>query len=255
MGKLTPIPVSEFPRPLPKRNSGKSLYLCVYDAIHDVILNEDSPWPAGTSLPGEQELAAYWEVSKGTVREALYHLLEDGVVQKAQGRRAIVSQTATWQHFSYQTLVNPVKTFCTQDLEPPTVEFQCVSASDWLAKTLNLSQGSVLVKGTLQYCKGKTQHATTVFFTPFSLLEREQVRVDEPQSIIDFIEKIAYDSAEYSRSSICLIDEMEDNELPKIPLPLLLLEDFLYSKEQCYMFLRHYLNKSWFRIQTLRRKI
>jgi DNA-binding GntR family transcriptional regulator len=255
MGKRDSISISRFPHPLPKRDFGKSLYLCVYDAIHDAILNVDTPWPAGTLLPGEQELAEYWEVSKGTIREALYHLLEDGVVQKAQGRRTIVSQTATWQHFSYQNLVNPVQTFCTRDLEPPKVEFQCVGASDWLAKTLNLSQGSVLVKGTLQYRKGKSHHATTVFFTPFSLLEKEQVRVDEPQAIIDFIERTVYDSADYSRSSICLIDEMEDNELPTIPLPLLLLEEFLYSKEQCYIFLRHYLHKSWFRIQTLRRRV
>lgn len=255
MSKRDTIPISEFSHPLPKRDSGKNLYLCVYDAIHDAILNGNSPWPAGTSLPGEQELAAYWEVSKGTVREALYHLLEDGVVQKAQGRRAIVSQTATWQHFSYQNLVNPVHTFCTQELGPPKVEFQCVSASDWLANTLNLSHGSVLVKGTLQYRKGRSHRATSVFFTPFSLLEREQVRVDEPQAIIDFIEKSVYSSADYSRSSICLIDEMEDNELPKIPLPLLLLEDFLYSDEHCFMFLRHYLHKSWFRIQTLRRRV
>jgi hypothetical protein len=172
---------------------------------------------------------------------------------RAKGTRQ-KSQTATWQHFSYQNLVNPVQTFSTQDLEPPTVEFKCVSASDWLANTLNLSQGSVLVKGTLHYRSGKSHHATTVFFTPFSLLEREQVKVDESQSIIDFIEKHVYDSAEYSRSSICIINEMEDNELPKIPLPLLLLEDFLYNNEQCFIFLRHYLHKSWFRIQTLRRK-
>lgn len=255
MDKRTTIPVSDFPYPLPKRDSGKNLYLCVYDAIHDAILNGDNPWPAGSSLPGEQELAAYWEVSKGTVREALYHLLEDGVIQKAQGRRAIVSQTATWQHFSYQNLVNPVHIFCTQDLEPPTVEFQCVNASNWLANTLNLTQGSVLVKGTMQYRNGKNHRATTVFFTPFSHLERERVRMDESQAIVDFIEKIVYDSADYSRSSICLIDEMEDNELPKIPLPLMMLEDFLYSNEQCFMFLRHYLHKSCYRIQTLRRKV
>lgn len=251
--KKPAITINAFPYPLPTAGIGKPLYLCAYDAIYATILHGEQPWPGGTSLPSEQELAEYWNVSKGTVREALYHLLEDGIVQKAQGRRAAVSQMVNLQNFSYQSLFNPIHPFCNDELDRVEAEFHCVSTSDWLSQKLHLITGSVLVKGTLQYYSCNDRRATTVFFAAFSLLEKEAVEIANQQAIVDFIERRVYEKAEYSQSSICLINEMEDNELPKLELPLLLVEEFLYEDGVCFMFLRHYMHKDWFRIQTIRK--
>lgn len=247
------IPVEDFPSPLPRAETGKPLYLCVYDAIYSTILHGKHSWTPGTSLPSEQQLAEYWDVSKGTLREALYHLLEDGVIQKSQGRRAVVSQMTSLQNFNFQTLISPIKTFCSLTIDRTEVSYNCASMSDWLSSKLQLTEGSVLVKGCVQYFSGKTNCATTVFFTPFSLLEKEAVNVSSDQALIDFVEHRVYLKAEYAQSSICLIDEMEDNELPKLKLPLMLVEEFLYEQDACFMFLRHYLNKDSFRIQAIRR--
>ncbi len=252
--KKTTIPVEAFPLPLPRTETGTALYLCVYDAIHSTIMHGEHTWRPGTSLPSEQQLAEYWNVSKGTLREALYHLLEDGVIQKSQGRRAVVSQMTSLQNFNYQTLIHPIKSFCTLCIDRTEVSYTCANMSEWLSSKLQLSEGSVLVKGCVQYFSGKINCATTVFFTPFSLLEKEAVIVSSDQALIDFIEHRVYAKAEYAQSSICLIDEMEDNELPKLKLPLMLVEEFLYEEEACFMFLRHYLNKDSFRIQTIRKR-
>jgi len=251
--KRSKIPVTAFSHPLLQIEPGKSLYLCVYDAIYSTVLHGEQNWAAGTSLPSEQDLAEYWDVSKGTVREALYHLLEDGVIQKSQGRRAVVSQRANFQNFNYQALINPIHAFCSLEIDRAEIEFHCVSLSDWLSGKLQLSEGSVLVKGCVQYYSGKINCATTVFFTPFSLLEKEAVKVTSEAALINFIEHRVYEKAEYAQSSICLIDEMEDNELPKLKLPLMLVEEFLYEESACFMFLRHYLNKDSYRIQTIRK--
>lgn len=247
------IPLSAFPPSLPEHTAEKPLYLYVYDAIQSTILREDEQWPAGTSLPSEQELAMLWNVSKGTVREALYHLLEDGIINKSQGKRATVCPIATFENFTFQQMISPVRTFCTIEIDHASVEFHCVSNSDWIEKKLNLKPGSVLVKGTIQYYSGKVDCATTIFFCPFSLLEKEEVRVNDEHEILNFIERKVYEKANFSQSSLCIIDEMEDNELPKLKLPLLLLEEFLYEKDSCFLFLRHYLNKDSYRIQTIRR--
>ncbi len=252
--KAAQLSVSQFPHPLPAAGTGKPLYLCVYDAIYSTLKQGEEMVPAGTSLPSESEFTRYWKVSKGTVREALYHLLEDGVVQKSQGKRAVVSQTAHLENFTYQMLSNPVRTFCNEEYDRTEVEYRSVSNSDWLSEKLKLSEGTVLVKGTLHYFAKGENLATTVFFTSFSLLEKEEVKVSSNENLIRFIETQVYEKAEYGQSAICLIDEMVDNELPKMALPLLLVEEFLYTGDQCFMFLRHYLNKDAFRIQTLRKK-
>jgi DNA-binding GntR family transcriptional regulator len=251
--KKSKIPVTDFPLSLAQVETGKPLYLCVYDAIYSTILQSGRNYMAGTSLPSESELAEAWDVSKGTIREALYHLLEDGVIQKSQGRRAVVSQMANLPNFNYQTLVNPIHTFCSLEIDRSEIEFHCVSLSNWLSGKLQLSEGSVLVKGCIQYYSGKINCATTVFFSPFSLLEKESVKATSESALIEFIEHRVYKKAEYAQSSLCLIDEMEDNELPKLKLPLILVEEFLYENSACFMFLRHYLNKDSYRIQTIRK--
>ncbi len=247
------ILLTRFPDPLPNNGTGKPLYLCVYDAIY-ATLKQGKNIAAGTSLPSESDFARYWNVSKGTIREALYHLYEDGIVQKSQGKRAIVAATADLENYRYQLLSHPVRMFSNTEFDHVEIEFHPVSNSDWLSERLGLTEGTVLGKGTICYYHEQVKLATTVFFLPFSLLEKEAVQVSNDDAFIDFIETHIYQKAEYAKSSICLIDEMEDTELPKLALPLLLVEEFLYSGEECFIFLRHYLDKDTFRINSLRKR-
>ena len=228
MGRKAEIPISSFPSILPGTGCGKSLYLCVYDAIRETLLS-GSGWEAGTLLPSESDLAAYWNVSKGTVREALYHLFEDGVICKSQGRRASLSHL---QH-----------------------ERSYVCASDWMASMLSLQEGVPLVKGVLDYLVDGEFRARTVFFSSFSLFEKEGVCLDDGPALADFIEDRVYRMADTSRSSLCLVDEVGDSEISPMPLPLLFMEDYLHRGDSCFIALRYYLDKDWFRVQTLRKRV
>lgn len=52
----------------------------------------DNKWDKDTPLPTEQELAATYQVSVGTVRKAVEKLVEDGVLLKQQGRGTFLKQ-------------------------------------------------------------------------------------------------------------------------------------------------------------------
>ncbi len=253
MGKRAEIPIQSFPASLPGIESGKSLYLCVYDAVRECLLSE--AWQAGTLLPSEGELASYWGISKGTVREALYHLFEDGAICKAQGRRASVSHFQQEGNYLYQMLSSPVRSFCTEPVSPSLFSYSCVTASRWMASLLELNEGMPLVKGVLDYSHEGEFRARVVFYSSFVFLEREKVRLDDEARLVDFIENTVYRIADTSRSSISVVDEVEDSEISAMPLPLLFMEDHLYEGDRCFIDLRYYLHKDWFRIQTLRRKV
>ena len=61
----------------------------VADALTDMILGQLSP---GASLPSEANLAARFEVSRLTVREAVKMLAGRGLLDLARGRRAVVRE-------------------------------------------------------------------------------------------------------------------------------------------------------------------
>ena len=254
MGRKAEIPISSFPSILPGTGCGKSLYLCVYDAIRETLLS-GSGWEAGTLLPSESDLAVYWNVSKGTVREALYHLFEDGVICKSQGRRASLSHLQHERSYVYQTLVSPVRAFCTEPLPVPESSYRCVGASDWMASMLSLQEGVPLVKGVLDYRVDGEFRARTVFFSSFSLFEKEGVCLDDGSALAQFIEDRVYRMADTSRSSLCLVDEVGDSEISPMPFPLLFMEDYLHRGDSCFIALRYYLDKDWFRVQTLRKRV
>ncbi len=248
------VEVTRFPHPLPGAGTGKPLYLCIYDAIYSTIRKTDDPVPAGSSLPSESAFTPLLEGVEGNGEGGNVPPARRRGCAEISGKESGCRQYSSFENFTYQMLSHPVKTFCSHEFDRTEVEYKCVSNSDWLSERLDLAEGTVLVKGTIQYFILGKHRATTVFFTPFSLLEKESVKVSSNQALIDFIESSVYQRAEYGLSSVCLIDEMEDNELPRLALPLMLVEEFLYKEDTCFMFLRHYLDKDLFRIQTLRRR-
>ena len=65
-------------------NKSKSLkYVETYDKIRELIKNNNLQ--AGDRIPGENDLSKLFEVSRGTVRQAIALLQEDGLIYKQQG--------------------------------------------------------------------------------------------------------------------------------------------------------------------------
>ena len=72
-----------------KKNGGDPLYAQLEKFIADGIQNND--FKAGDYLPPEEEIAAYYNISRPTVRHAFQNLMQKGYVQrqKAKGTRVL----------------------------------------------------------------------------------------------------------------------------------------------------------------------
>lgn len=74
---------------LPEQPLGQSRYGQLAQALRDRILQGE--WAPGDVLPAESALAQSYGVALGTIRQALSLLVEDGVLQRRQGKGTFVT--------------------------------------------------------------------------------------------------------------------------------------------------------------------
>jgi len=70
--------------------SSRPLYIQITDLIRDQIAQK--VWPLDEMIPSENELAAAYEVSVGTVKKALSVLVNEGLLYRRQGKGSFVSR-------------------------------------------------------------------------------------------------------------------------------------------------------------------
>jgi len=75
---------------LDRKANAKALYSQLLTRFRERIL--DGSLPAGSRLPTELELAQQYDISRGTVRQAMSALVQEGLLERVQGRGTFVRQ-------------------------------------------------------------------------------------------------------------------------------------------------------------------
>lgn len=89
------------------RESQQKLYVQIYQIIKGKI--EKGEWAGGMLIPSEDELCKIFDVSKATVRLAIYELVRAGYLKRQQGRGTFVTYSGA--HFGIT-----MKTRLTEDM-------------------------------------------------------------------------------------------------------------------------------------------
>ncbi len=76
---------------------GRSRYEEIAESLRQAI--RGGAYPLGSRLPSESDLAARWEVSRGTVRQAVALLASEGLIGSRQGARRVVLRQERRQSF------------------------------------------------------------------------------------------------------------------------------------------------------------
>jgi GntR family transcriptional regulator len=102
--------VLDLPDPAPGPGSGvlpliTPAFSPLYQQIKTLILKslQDGEWKPGDVIPSEQDLAARFRVSQGTVRKAIDELAADNLVVRRQGKGTFVATHAE-RHIQYRFL-------------------------------------------------------------------------------------------------------------------------------------------------------
>jgi GntR family transcriptional regulator len=150
------------------------LYHQIYLVLREQIRRGEIT--AEVTLPGEQELARRFNVSRITVKRALNELAAEGLVTRHRGRGTIVARgpTIPLVKGSFDTLIGSLK-IMGLETEVELLEVSDMAADGWVAMHLDLADGAQVQRATrLRKLQGEPfSHLVT--FVPLEIARRYSI--------------------------------------------------------------------------------
>ena len=98
-----------------EKNVKIPLYVTAYETISQWL--KEGKYKAGDKLPGENILAEQLAVSRGTLRQAMLLLQEDGLIINHQGKGNIVLSNQDMSKSGLEKVGNPIVDFCSRPID------------------------------------------------------------------------------------------------------------------------------------------
>ena len=206
-----------------EKNVKIPLYVTVYETICQWL--KDGKYKPGDKLPGENILAEQFQVSRGTLRQAMLLLQEDGLIGNHQGKGNIVLSNQDMQQNGLEKVGNPIIDFCVQPIDrivttigfqPPTQKHQ---------EVLKLRPSSIVAVIDITYFHQDSPVGFAMVYMPHEFLDKGNV---DP-----FYTKLLSSSSLYSDTRLRIVHARERlADILAIPEgdPLLILEEELYTE-------------------------
>lgn len=120
------------------------IYQVIADQFRDKVSSGE--WGKGTRIPSEQELSISLGVSRGTLRKAIGMLVDEGLLERTQGRGTFVASDKVSYPFAQEL------TSFAEEMERRGQEFhtqvlsqEVIEAPDWLLAHLGASKGTAVL--------------------------------------------------------------------------------------------------------------
>ncbi len=152
------------------RDSQQKLYVQIHQIIKGKI--EKGEWPVGTLIPSEDELCKIFDVSKATVRLAIYELVRTGYLKRQQGKGTFVTYSGS--HFGIT-----MKTRLTEDMMAEDIAASKQILTKGIRKPSDEIRGYLRQQDEVFFvrCKGFSGNEPLYieeFFLPLSLMHAIQ---------------------------------------------------------------------------------
>ena len=182
-GRAGVLPLEQIPQlPTPLRTDIQ-LYVQVYDVLYALI--RSGVGKPGGLIPGENALATHFGVSRGTIRQAVQYLEEDGLLIRHQGRGSEIADRSR-QNGGLQNYSDICRTFCTMPITETKVTWTIGGSGSWLSEQLQLSKGALMVNYDIVYFSGEESIALSQRLVPAVWLERCSVDPDSREEMERF---------------------------------------------------------------------
>lgn len=207
------------------------LYVTVYETISQWLM--EGKYKAGEKLPGENILAEQLKVSRGTLRQAMLLLQEDGLISNHQGKGNIVLSNQDMSKNGLEKIGNPIADFSSEPVDrvETTIGFQ--PATKKHQQVLKLRPSSVVAVIDITYYSAHTPVGFVMVYMPHEILAGSNVELENTDTVYEFYTELLSTGVLYSDTKIRLgqvrerlanILSMEEGE------PILILEEVLYSE-------------------------
>lgn len=248
--------MTDMRKPFPRlKEMNIPYYVQIYDIIYDMI--EDGTYKEGDHLPGENILAACWDVSRSTVRMAIRKLEEDGYIYKMQGHKTTVTGKAARSKISLNQIANPCMTSCITPITSVKSQIEFQSGGKLISDMLGIEQRTFnALKINLHYYADDCHVATSMMVLPLMTLEQYHVGIDDEEALKQLALTTVYEHAKYSKISLSVVEQEEveaDPDKPQCDI-LLVMDEVLKSGSQALSYQKYWMDINWYRMSLERRK-
>lgn len=190
----------------------------------------------GGLLPSEAEMSQHFGVSRATLREALAHLENRGLIVRRQGVGTFVNQPALRLDAGLESLESIQRIASRMGLQTSCEEIQIVErpATAQEAAALLISNGTPVLSISRVICTNEERVAYLVDIVPVSCLSQDQLGDTFNGSVLDVLLQLEYLNLSYSRTNI-MIETAGQNIASRLGISrssaLMKLEAQLFTRE------------------------
>lgn len=228
-------------------------YVQIYDIVYELIRN--GHLKEGDTLPGENVLAAYWNVSRSTIRMAVRKLEEDGLIYKMQGRKTTVTGQMARNKTGISQIINPCVACCQKEITRKESRLSIQNGGKLVSDLLGLERETfVALAVDIMYFVGEEHVASSVTVIPVLELEKAGIAIDDKESIEAFVLNTLYEKAKFSSLSMSAIEGAEEEtDKPKTPI-LVVMDEVLGEGERPISYHKYWMDGNWYRFSLERKK-
>ena len=170
-----------------EKNVKIPLYVSVYETITQWL--KEGKYKPGDKLPGENILAEQFKVSRGTLRQAMLLLQEDGLISNHQGKGNIVLSNHDVTAGGLEKIGNPIIEFCLQPVDEKVL-------------VLKLRPSSIVAVIDITYYSQKMPVGFAMVYMPYAILEKSNVDLENTDSVYEYYMKVLNSSGIYSDTKL-----------------------------------------------------
>ncbi len=214
-----------------EKNVKIPLYVTVYEIISQWLT--EGKYKPGDKLPGENVLAAQLQVSRGTLRQAMLLLQEDGLISNHQGKGNIVLSNQVMSKCGLEKIGNSLVDFNSHTIDrvETTIGFQ--PATKKHQQVLALRPSNIVAVINITYYSKEAAVGFAMIYMPHEILDQNEVDLENNDAVYQFYSEFLSTSGLYSDSRIRMGQARE--RLAEIfgiseGENILILEEVLYSE-------------------------
>lgn len=213
-----------------RNNNRIPSYVAVYNQLYQDIVN--GVYPTGSLLPGENQMAAKYKVSRNTLRQALTVLTQDGYIYKHQGKGTFVSYDR--EHGNFLGIYNYLLKCTTEEIVQVKMDYNISLPTEIAKNKLRLMKDkAVLASDNVYYNKeGAISHSFVQ--VPMEYLDQRHIDIHSEKALFQLMNEIIYEDGAAAEISIqCIYSDGQMKHFLHLeePVPLLYLEQVIYDME------------------------
>lgn len=226
-------------------------YVQIYDIIYEMICS--GVLKEGDTIPGENALATYWNVSRSTIRLAVRKLEEDGLIYKMQGKKTTVTGKMEHSRSSITKIVNPCLVGCLQSITRTESRTSFQNGGKLVIDLLGVERESFIALAVdTKYYVNEEHVASSVTVVPVVEVEKNGIFVEDKSEIEDFVLKRIYKQAKRSEIAMSAMEwTEEETDKPRTSI-LIVMDEVLAEGNHAISYHKYWMDSNWYRFSIER---